>query len=523
MSNVGPKAVPLQVPFPSAGLNYLNPPTDLEANEAADLINFYPMQEGLRQALPPTVVKSPSSSAGTVLSYFDLNGAPHYVWCIDHAIWIDNVKVIYHGQAADGSTVTITNDNWWLSTTGTYLQFTNGVDYPIRYNLATATIYQPSTNWTVPAGYTYISQGCNYKNRWYCKLDNGTIGYGGTAPIATMGVLTAWTVRGAFKESASILFFTPWTYNQGLTNEELFVVVCTSGEVLVYSGDWPAAPNWQLVGRTKIPLPVADASGSAYSNSINFRAFCLIGQDIYISTIRGVISLQRVFQGQNQDAALYQMSRKLGTKIVLGNCQIVTSQSSPLLFVAGSYDDATVINYIYAMNTETGAWTKLDGIVTLNSGSAPPRTGSIQSMAYANGYLYVSFAYVGGAFDIFSMSDGIGVSSTTVTSTWQTPYINFGSNLQKRTKLSRLILSLPVAGLSVTASQSVAGDFNDNFGLADARVLPSIARPTNYDVELMPPGVSEQLSYKTIITATGTGTVEYIYAMYIWAETGGVY
>ena len=493
------KAMPLQIPFPSGGLNYLDAPTDIKPNEAADLINFYPMHEGLRQAPGASVAKTPSGSIGSMLSYFDLSGASHYVWCIDHQIWIDgSLSSIYDGATDhDGHLIAITNDIWWLSSIGSYLQFTNGVDAPIRYDLSTGFVYQFNT-WTVPAGFTVggITEGAAYKQRWYGLLDSGNIGYGGLQAVTA--ALTAWPVRYAMKESAGVLFFTPWTYNQGLTNEELFVVVCTSGEVLVFSGGWPGSPDWQLVGRTKIPLPLGK------------NAFTLYGQDIYIATVRGVISLAKVFQGQNQDANLYQMSRNLGTSIALSpNSQIALSYNAPLMFVANASNDG----YIYAMNTETGAWCKLASGIS---------STYVLSMAYGGGYLWICTNNLAGTKKIYKMTDtGAVGGSDVITSTWQTPYIDFGTNLNKAAKVSRLILSKALTGSSGTVSQSIAGDFSDSFATADARTLPVAATFGNCELELTPPGRSEHLSYKTILTSTGR--VGLMYGLHVWVEQAGVY
>ena len=61
------------------------------------------------------------------------------------------------------------------------------------------------------------------------------------------------------------------------------------GEVLVYSGDNPGSPDWEMVARLKIP-PV-----------LNYQPILEINGDIWIATTTGIVSLRRLLQAGEDD------------------------------------------------------------------------------------------------------------------------------------------------------------------------------------------------------------------------------
>lgn len=477
------------VQFPKDGLNVLTSDVEFLPTEAKRLDNFYVLQDGIYPVRPPgqtSVYKA--GSGGTAAVYMDATGAYHVISggkssaTDKNAIWVDWAPIFDEGDLdSGGNPVVITDNKWNFFQFGAYLFCCNGTNDTIRIKIADNTFTQ--SMWDV-GNYSFYRSGCNFKHRCYFIYGNTLIKYGGID--AVQGPVTPWDISYVCKESSRILFITPWSYNQGLSNDELLVVVMTTGEVLVYGGLWPQSPDWTLLSRTKIPLPTGD------------RAWIAYGQDIYIATVRGIVSLSRYFTGRASGPQAYTVSFKLGYNAKFQNCTPCIAQGVPLMFWAGGVYNS--LQRIWVLNYETGAWSSFTTGDTATFLSLIPNYQDIPSLGYNQAVIFAmdsdKYRWDWGGTDI---SDSRPLSAV-----WESYYDDFAMPLQKRVSLSRLLTKVDACvtnNTPVGISQELASNYEDDYGDADTRgYTAAIASPVAlHKTEYAPPGIGHQLSVKTIL------------------------
>lgn len=153
--------------------------------------------------------------------------------------------------------------------------FANGQDTPQDFSSGTLS----DSTFTIPTG---VKLDCplSFKNRLYFVGGDFTIYYGGVQSIS--GALTAFSVGSYFKKGGKILAITNWTQDAGQGLNDLFVIISTEGEVMIYSGTSPEADDWQTLGVFQIPRPVGKYCAE------------MVGADVVIITEQGYLPLSMV-------------------------------------------------------------------------------------------------------------------------------------------------------------------------------------------------------------------------------------
>lgn len=133
------------------------------------------------------------------------------------------------------------------------------------------------------SGFTYGAAniepraGCEYKGRVY--LMNGSNLYY-SALGAVTGACSLVSLSDFFDYTCYPAFVMPLSGPGELNAETYLVIGSTSGEILLYAGDYPASATWALVGRYKVP----PTCGS--------KSILKLNSDIWIPTIGGIVSLR---------------------------------------------------------------------------------------------------------------------------------------------------------------------------------------------------------------------------------------
>lgn len=97
--------------------------------------------------------------------------------------------------------------------------------------------------------------GTEYKTRAYILSLNTTVfGYSGID--VTSGALTEVDLADQISYKAYISMIRPISMTQNLTAESVLSFIFSSGEILVYQGSFPNAPNWGRISRFKISKPI---------------------------------------------------------------------------------------------------------------------------------------------------------------------------------------------------------------------------------------------------------------------------
>jgi hypothetical protein len=421
------------LPAPIDGVNLVAPPSLLQDTEARQLDNYYIYDWGIRERRSASNFTA-FTFPGTVYAAIPIKSDPHvsnlesclvvsggFLYWVDSAGWV---------APTNKGAITVSGEcNWTIF--NKYVFIFTSASAGGKYNITAGTL--GAMGFTGPAG--NLVQGSPYKSRLYAVENNTTlVWYGAVGGIA--GALTSFDVSQVLSDNSNISFVTGWTYNQGLSNDELFVIVSESGEILVYSGDYPGATNWVLAGRTRIPKP----NGRS--------AWYKLGQEIYIRTSRGVVPLHQVFTGAAADINYYSVSRNLGQYLGNSTDQIAFDNVDPFLY----FMDGVTTQNLYVLNYERGAWSRFTFGFT------------IEKPVFVFGILYF---FDSTTHNVWRNSDPYNPGSDpSYEFIAKTKYFDFGSTNQKTLNMVRAMVRLGANGSGSTPSTlevtgAIAADYSD--------------------------------------------------------------
>lgn len=537
MSGKPESARSVYIPAPTGGINLIASPFDFKPNEARQLSNYWVTNWGIRQRPAWSAIANMAANIINIVPFTRrTSGNPFCFYVQDNggaaAVTLKEVNpptfgtvTAYTGPALSASNATTIYD---MHIFGQYI-YISGTPSTIRVyadTLAQTYLAFPFT------GPTELADMWDYKKRFYgIEKNSATYWYG---PLASYsGAMTSVDLSTIIPSGAPLLFGTSWSYNQGLSNEDLTVLVSLQGDVLVYSGDYPDASNWNLVWRGKIPKPVTDSTRTK-------KCFVQVGQDIYIGTERGVVSLKTFVQGsalQGQD--YYLISRNLGD-ITLYPVNPAFDQYDPYIYFhgatsgglpgpGGSANGAA----IFVLNYETGAWSIFGG-----AGLAASSTdGSIVAQADR----IIATNRTGSAS--YSLAPTGEVDSVSTTYAWKTPYFSYsglasgqlvGSPTEPyntKLNLARMIsryVSGAVGNVTMYHALQCSMDLDDtNTGNSDNVInnAPNTTSTIFYPLEqeLHPSGLGKYISFTESANASSSPSQLDIYGMTLVYEQGGVY
>lgn len=477
---------------PIDGLNLISDPLSIKPGEARQLDNYYIYDWGIRERGATTHVALPVGADYPVaMLSFASTTYPNGAWIIA------STTKIYKW---DGTTFTqiSTDPTNVISDMFAYNKHVFMCDVLTTeiHSYDTAANTYSDTSFT--GGPTDPITGFAFKNRCYILgRGDSVLYYGGSTSIS--GALdSSYDIGQFFQNGTGLIWGCSWSYNQGVTNDELLVVGNEAGEVFIYSGDWPAAANWQLVTRVKIPSPLTANPGASGLKVPVVK----LGQDVLIGTNRGVISLQQVLAGRRDgtDTDYYSISKNLG--YVMGWQPPAVSAAYPFAYFGSSTGGE-----MYVLNYERGSWSKFKalGPTSLNGMSiqAPPLYGNNSA---PGGTSLVLIADRNGGF--WKLNEGATVSDSTMTATWGTPFFNFDSPLKKR-PVQMDVIARDMASTSISNTVTVLSDFNETVSGAAGTATTAVAS-TAYALQRLAPAGNPSiwLSYKFSKTCSGSAINE---------------
>lgn len=457
-----------QIPFITTGLNvtYSKLLPGLQATEARDLTNYYVFDWGIRQRGAANLVKNYATELFVFVSFVDGSGADKMIICTDNKMY----RMANITDTAPTALVLsgITNNFWRWSIFNKHIFFFNNTDAGWIYDITAGTI--ANDGFTGPtSGSVSLLQHWSYKDRLYAVQGNSTIfWYGGVDAIT--GAMTSVDLGTIFQRSGKLLCGFSWTYNQGQLNSDICVFLSDQGEVLFYSGSYPGDAAWTFIGRTFIPKPRGD------------ETFQKVGQDVYILTSRGIIPISQVFSGRN-DFDYFTVSRNLGPFMndVIGVDRGFADSWPFLYYVSGDG------MHLYVLNYERGAWSKLDLRDIVGGGDF------IECCMTFGGLLFIGL-HQGKMYNLPAPDSG--TSSNTINYSWKTPFLNFGTQQQKHSKMIRVLgrdkASSPAA---VSNRVSISSNFVDPASPAYDSANTVVTDSSYQQQELAPPGSGRWLSY----------------------------
>jgi len=479
MSNTQTKSVFVKAPVD--GVNFTSSPIDYKPTEARELINYYCYDWGIRERGVETLMFSTASGIEQLYPFWTQGG-------VEKIIFIGTNNTVYlMASTSDTSPTNITGAVTVNAASVNICNFNKNIFFfcegqtPWKYDIV-AGGNCAATSFSGPT-VSKLAYGWNFKNRLYAL--EGTTGtptllwYGGVG--STSGTMTSFDLAQVLERPGYIITGFSWGYNQGLNSDELMVLISNSGEILFYSGDWPAASNWQLVARASIPKPTGR------------NCIVKFGQEVFISTSRGVIQLSQIFAGRTEeDVTYYSASRNVGTNGVFLDRQFSLDPQNPFLYGCSS------THFIYTMNYERGAW------------SALRVTPYPTCICNAGGFLFYGTNSAQGALgltglyriEVSGAGENTGLAASMLS--WKTPFYDFGSNNRKQSSMVRMIgQDLNTSNNKLITMAKVGVDFVE----PTSSVYSSNSTTTTaglYSVaEVAPGGQGRRLSYCFMKTPTG--------------------
>ena len=256
------------------GLNLSDPLDNMGAQYAIQMDNIIPEPDG--DKVRSGHVKLTSGIFKKIIPV-PIAGAEKIITAKDETLYLYNPA---DWTASPTTKTGFSTDNWtscsFVDGSGKqHIFLANGVDTPQDYTTEDGL---QDTGFTV-TGLT-LDSPLSFKNKIYFVGGGFDIYYGGTQAIS--GSLTKFSVGSFFKKGGSILTIQNWTQDAGQGMNDIFVIISTEGEVMLYQGSDPSESDWNSLGVFNIPRPIG-------------KNCCeMVGADIIIITENGYLPLSRV-------------------------------------------------------------------------------------------------------------------------------------------------------------------------------------------------------------------------------------
>lgn len=456
---------------PIDGLNLRDAPYAVSPTEAIQLDNYLVFDWGIRETGAFTSLTHPAAGTiGQLVFFKNQNATPTQLICVANKVY-STTSATWGSPTNLTGALTITSDAWRYAFWKKRIFLVNATNVGLIYDIAGATL--AADTWT---GLTTdnASQVFSFKQRlYYIEKASTSMWYGPESSVS--GALTEYDVEEFLEDYGTLVFGTSWSVNQGNYNEQLLILVSSAGEVLIYSGDSPVADNWQLVTRVSIPVPIGN------------QAFIRLGQDVLICTTRGVVSLAAVVAGRADQEKYFNVSGKIADQFgVVVNVPPIKDPRRPFIYFASS-----AAQYIYVLNFERGAWSRIDTNIS---------SGTISAMSYYdNGtigqYLNVSYSNSTSAL----LDDTTG---NTAAHAWRTGFMPIEPHKFKQVNKVRAI-GRNTAGTAQFVNTIACRYDNLTSNTASDTKTSSTSSTSYLDQELQPVGVGRRPSL--IFTKTSTG------------------
>lgn len=473
-------APPIPVPLPIRGLNRLDPLSDMDPQYAAWLLNIEPETLFLRGRGDYSIHADLSLVADRgialaahgdqLFAYVDASTGNHAIY-----------DVTTSTPALDHTTGGTTADEAYEIDFGKASYFFTEADF------ANAARYFDGSSWNswgyTDGGSIGARVGVGHKGRMYIfGGTGGTIMYYGGFGFFT-GATTDLDLSPIFNEPGEVRWAKTLASAGDRADEQYLAIGNAVGEILVYAGDNPEAPNWELVGKYKTSPPLF------YNCALEYR------NDVWIATTTGIVSLRKMMQFGSELTEDISVSTKIDPYWTEHVRNVVTNEGSQLSTAAsmafwpeqnkiyvlmrgftnflGTYDATHATMFVY--NGFTGAWSPHE-LATVDG-------ESVGSVKYFNNALYFLtadkvYVYASDTFNGDEVYDDPGTHESYLY-TVHSAYMAFGTaNKYKKIHGIEPIIRSDTDGTDILAT--LAADFQRRTtGVARANFNLNSAEPGN--------------------------------------------
>ncbi len=264
---------------------------------------------------------------------------------------------ITSGETPDDPSLSgLANNRWqWINVAnsgGSYLWICNGADVPKVYNGAT----WADVEITGIAPEQIVNVDLHKGRIWGVMNASTSVTYA-TVIDAIQGAFDTYELGALMSHGGYVQAVASWSRDGGDGPDDYLVFVTSRGQVLIFSGLFPADANsWGLVGVYNLGAPIGR------------RCLLKMGADLIVNTIDGAVSLSAVV-GQDRAvsgrAALTQRIRRAMTDAArLYGANFgwdMTSYAHGTAFILNVPLAENDTAHQYVMNTMTGAWCRYTG------------------------------------------------------------------------------------------------------------------------------------------------------------------
>jgi hypothetical protein len=352
-------ARPYTFPVATGGWNARDALDAMKPDEAETLINWFPetTYNRLRRGY---AVHSDTGEVGSVLAmtnwsdgatenliaYVGVSGLAGEWWDVT-----TSTPAVLTATAFDSTEW----DTMQFRTAGAhYVLATDGKADPYVYDGSTMVVTVNTIGGSAPS-IVFNRIGAYNQRIYYAEDESLTLWY---LPVGQyQGALTEYDLGPLCQKGGKIAKIATWTRdNASAGANEMFVVVTTEGEVLVFIGDYPGG-TWQLSARFAVGQPVAGPN-------------CVVrlGPDMILLCQDGFQPMAHYLQLGESQAQAVALSSKIGNAVTAAvNTAKDTAGWMGLLYPAGNMvifnvPTATAGTFVqYVVNTLTGAWCQWQG------------------------------------------------------------------------------------------------------------------------------------------------------------------
>ena len=402
-------------PAPTGGLNTKDPIPSIPITQVQYIYNGYATGSGIKQAPTLYAFATPADYPETMMVYTTQTGADTLFVAAGTAFYNQTAGGAYGAAVVSG----LTNAQWqWVnfanSAGSICLCAFNGADSPRYWDGATWTTV---TGVSTPAitgltTSTIINVFVHQRRMWLIQKDSLKAWY--LPPDSVGGAVQALDLGGIATKGGYIMAGGTWTIDGGDGVNDMWAVITSEGQVVVYQGNDPSsASTWSLVGVWNITPPIGRTCAYKYQN------------DLLFMVDEGIVSLRKLIGSQYPititDNVLGTYKRLVYYVRSLGypsRWQITESPAQDILIFLPQTAGTAMI-----MNRTTGAW---------GCFRDPNSTSGYYSVCFLNG-----FAMIGQGDAIFKVDENqTNGTATKIT----TAYSDFGIKRKKMITQARSFL-----------------------------------------------------------------------------------
>ena len=432
----------VNIPAPVGGWNARDALANMAVTDAPILDNMYPTTGSVDiRGGSSSYVDGLGANVQTLVEYSGTSASKFFA-AANGKIW--DITTSTESQVVTG----MTSDIWQNTMFRDRLFMMNGADNPRRYDGTTwdTPTFTGTSNTGVSLTQANLIQPFVFKSRLYAVEKNSMrLWYGDVNAIT--GTMEGIDYSSLFSMGGTLNAVASWSRDAGDGADDVFILISTTGEILVYVGSSPSSEDWELVGRFRIAPPIGR------------RCFTQLGPDLLIVTQNGVIPMSSVLRLGNLSSGADSVSDKIRNAFI----EAATNYGSntgwqivyyPIVsFLLINIPVSTTNAHQYVMNTLTGAWCRFTG-----------------QAAYCWGTFGNSIYYGGASGVVYRANSGGSDSGTGIEVDVQTAFSYHGTPNNKKYNLVRPVLKSDNAlnfGMKVNLDfANDAPDTNVNIGTA---------------------------------------------------------